>query len=1089
MANKRTQRAGKKMTRMALVNWGIFEQPDIVTFSDMSLFIGVNGTGKTMSMDAVMYTLFGVTDFNATAKKPGEVRSDRRTVTKLVHGSTKDKTTPYLRPDETISWTVLEWFDYKREKYFLCGQTTESPDPRNYTTWRFVIDDCRLEDFKFRSDDGTEIYSRGNCLCKGRPVKLDTFQEKTNGLKQIARALGISGSYTKIAGIIRKTMALNPEANVNKFISESVLDSREGQGEILESLRAMQDNYTEATTELERVEKERDLLRQANEAADRYEKAEREYITGRMTSAYKRVQLRDESIKTAERKKKEKEESLEALRGQETRCKEEMMAIAAEMSSIRISSGLEEIEQIRRIKESGILKKQAEENELVQKESALIRFKQDAKKMLSTFGNDKEAVSLLKDTDLIMEGNGEETYRAIEAFKEKRLEPLRERYYETKRKREEVSRKIKEVEDEFRRLNSNMPVYPKAYEEAKCRLEHYFRERGMNVPVKLAVELIRDIKDPSWQTAIESFLGSRRFYIIVPAEYEDEAYTFIKKEKIYGVSVVMTGVLKNTEAEQGTAASMLEITNHDAKKFINKIIGNIWLADSESQVKEFAKEGRAAITKDGTRSSGYSRSLNEPAKVFYIGKNAAENRLANARKRSKDLYGELRKVSEEYNRLEARIEALGALALDRGKYEFHIREKLSKAREDLRRLKEELAKFDAENIDIRQEISQKEEEYNEADKRHGNIMKDIGRAEEGLVNAKKEIEKIKKEKDDALAEFNSLCAEHQDYEFDIMEKIEEARKKNRQIEAPGDGKLIEMKDNLGILRDALISVQKQYGELRGMKNLDLATGPEKAGEFRRIYAELDSVRFEECREAVRKQKERLRRSLIQNFIARISEQIDGAHREKNKKNQLLSKMWFGQQQYQFHIEPNMEDAMEQFYMIRNELKGAMSTEALTSMLDIDMELNNAVMHFLDVILADGDSAARYADYRNYIKCDMIITEKNHMTYRLSSKASESSNGEQQTPYLIILAVSLCSLYPDTDDTARICLMDEAFAAFSDDRIGQMIEYFRENNFQVIFAAPDKLYSSIARYMDSIIVCTKPADSPFAFYCDGQEKQG
>ena len=68
-------KTGKTATRMVLVNWGPFEQPDTVNFTDLSMFVGTNGSGKTMSMDAVAFCLYGISDFNASAKKNGEQKN------------------------------------------------------------------------------------------------------------------------------------------------------------------------------------------------------------------------------------------------------------------------------------------------------------------------------------------------------------------------------------------------------------------------------------------------------------------------------------------------------------------------------------------------------------------------------------------------------------------------------------------------------------------------------------------------------------------------------------------------------------------------------------------------------------------------------------------------------------------------------------------------------------------------------------------------------------------------------------------------------------------------------------------------------
>ena len=1073
----------RKMTRMALVNWGPYEQPDIIDISDFTLLVGMNGAGKTMSMDAIAFTLYGIKDFNAAAKNDGETRMNRRNLIKIIHGSTRSADRPYLRPDEVISWCIIEFYDRKRGKYFLCGQVSESRDLTSCKTWRFVLDDCRIEDFKFRSDDGSEIYGRGDCLYKGSHVRLDTFQERTNGLKQIAKALGIPGNFAKVSGVIKKTMALRPDADINRFIADSILDEKEGSNEILASLRSMQDNYAAAAAELDRVEKERDALKNANDAADAYLAASRRYTISSMKNSRKKVFDAEAGIRAKEKEKKEKEADRAGIDERIAFLRRRCDVVQDDMMQEYNASGLSSFDTLENKTRNDIERAHADEDVLLSKETDLLRFKTGAKDALSLFGDDPEAGKIAAQLDRNSPDERRDAFRAFEGFKERNIESLRRKKYDAEKQRDSLSCMIADKNKKIKDLENDILSFPKDHAEAKRRLETYFEQKGKNVPVKFAVELIRSVKDIEWQRAVETLIGSRRFNIIVPAEYADEAYGFFKREKIFGVPVVMTNVLKDEEIREGTAAAMLDIINNDARRFFARIIGNVQLADSEQQVKEFAAERKPSITKDGTYSSGHSRSVSRPAEKLYIGKDAVRIQLAEARQQLRALkmkhMGSVRLV-KEYSR---KTKALDDIYLDYARYDFEAPEKLCAVRQKISSLKKELRELEARTADIRTAYVRKKEELDAVRKDLEREYQKAGAAENAVVSIEEDIRKLEGYRTSSLEDYRVLCDRYPDYEFEIEGEIARARKNDKPFDGASDRTVA---DNESNMKKALVSMeqlQKICCMMRGEKNLELSSGPDKIPVFRKMFADLDNVRIEECREAVRVQKDRLRMGLIQNFIARLSEQIDNANKEKHKKNRILSRMRFGQQRYQFKIEPCREGAMQLFYKIKEELDSAMSPEALASMLDVDTELNETVLEFLDVILKDIDST-KYTDYRNYLKCDMRIEEDNNMSYDLSTKAGESSNGEKQTPYLIILAVSLCTLYPNSEDVAKVCLMDEAFAAWSGDRIAQMISYFKENGFQVIFAAPDSMFNTVSRYMDTVVTCVKAADSPYAFYCDG-----
>ena len=87
---------------------------------------------------------------------------------------------------------------------------------------------------------------------------------------------------------------------------------------------------------------------------------------------------------------------------------------------------------------------------------------------------------------------------------------------------------------------------------------------------------------------------------------------------------------------------------------------------------------------------------------------------------------------------------------------------------------------------------------------------------------------------------------------------------------------------------------------------------------------------------------------------------------------------------------------------------------------------------------------------------------------LSRKQGSASGGEKQTPYYIILAAALMQFYPRNRCCARLAFMDEAFSAMSPDRVEQMVRYFENNHFQVIYAAPPQKINEIGSHIASTV---------------------
>ena len=130
---------------------------------------------------------------------------------------------------------------------------------------------------------------------------------------------------------------------------------------------------------------------------------------------------------------------------------------------------------------------------------------------------------------------------------------------------------------------------------------------------------------------------------------------------------------------------------------------------------------------------------------------------------------------------------------------------------------------------------------------------------------------------------------------------------------------------------------------------------------------------------------------------------------------------------------------------------------------------------MDTILEE-ENEEEYTDYRKYFKYDMKIRSRqdgDETIADLSKKQGSASNGEKQTPYFIILAASLLQCYPKNSCCARLAFIDEAFSALSRERIEQMVKFFEDNRFQVIYAAPPEKIDSIGSYINSTVsLCMK-----------------
>lgn len=120
----------------------------------------------------------------------------------------------------------------------------------------------------------------------------------------------------------------------------------------------------------------------------------------------------------------------------------------------------------------------------------------------------------------------------------------------------------------------------------------------------------------------------------------------------------------------------------------------------------------------------------------------------------------------------------------------------------------------------------------------------------------------------------------------------------------------------------------------------------------------------------------------------------------------------------------------------------------------------------DKVLSD------FADYRNYMEYEVLVTNEEITNGRLSKLAGYNSGAGTQIPYTIILSAALSIIYNARQNSTRLVFIDEPFEKMSDKNIRVMLDFFRSQHFQVIFCAPPNKLDSIGKQCDAIIPVRK-----------------
>lgn len=592
----------KTATKLLLIQWSRFQRESI-QLGGSTLFTGVNGSGKSTILDAMTYLLTGNTQFNKAAK-------DRdRTVKGYVRGDTKSNgSMRYLRQGQIISYVAMEFWSPVEQEKIVIGVCIESPDEVSSPTSNWFI--CRnavMEDINFASVEGKNLYVTPKSLLQVKGTRLSSkqFMGKEKGTEQIARTLGLRCDVNKYRSKLVKMMAFNPENNIDQFIAECVLEP--GKVNLLKELRQQREQF-------EHIKKIYEDLRDGKEKLEEVEKKTQDYESKKRNLDIREMLLKYQNFRE---KQKEKEDIqfrlkvLEKTMGDLKKQKEnvqEQFEVARKRLTIAESNDVFQgmqtsIQNLEHLINTVQIRIKQEEEYLAK----LLRFQRALSAELSwTLEN------LDEDSTKYLLHIAEEGY----AIEKKRKELIA--YFERMAKRQEglgtekvhltdeveaIKQELARLEQQLKVLESNRVIYPEEIVRAKQIIKEEFAKKGIVTDVRIFAELVQKVRDVSWRKAIETFLGRKRFYIIVDGQYCQDAMRVLQDKRLYAANVVITDKLPDSEIIIGSAAEQLIIPNVYARRYANYLLNRIHLCDSLEELHEYPKGG---LMKDGMLAKSYS---------------------------------------------------------------------------------------------------------------------------------------------------------------------------------------------------------------------------------------------------------------------------------------------------------------------------------------------------------------------------------------------------------------------------------------------------------------------------------------------------
>lgn len=1082
-----------RMTRLHLINWHNF-QDDIIDFKNITYLLGVNAVGKTTIMYAIRYCLTTNKDFNTAGNK-----KSGRTLLGSVHQKQRAEDS-YLRPGHTVSYIGIEFLDENINKNFVITVRVESETPKQdlkgvYQDWYITKPGYSLEDIPFFTQvkGGRKPTSRDAFKLENKGM--DRASNQADARRRICRMLGIGEADSPIGKKFNEVFHMGtsledikdirefiytyilPEPEVNIDFLQKDMRELERLQEILQEaqdrevlLAEINERIIEAKARLSKVKVNEILVAYANYQGNVEEQQEKKRLISEWTASIDI--LTDKLVELSEKERKASDLLYEARRAAEDNTENK------EMLSLEQENKENEKEYERLKNEAAIF------TEISEKLLSL-------KKKLNRIGFS----CVLNLGDETLEKNVDE--RILEIKKAAGiLADLEEiiKNHDAKIRTEitTLSNKAKLLEDKIKSLEAGVMCYPEEATFVRNKINEELGEQSKKADAKLLCELLY-MTDDSWQDAVESYLNTQRFNIIVaPDNYLVAKKVFISLgDKVKGIGLIDTRKIGDIHyCEDGVSflGDKVESENIYAKRYARFVMRDVVCCETPDSLEQHQK----SVTKDRLRFQNFCLQR-MGKKEHFIGVDAIEKQLISARKELVSIQKQLNEMDDEkksfdemygeYNKFTAGNNfAFLEKYIDSGRQAKAIGIRIDEINTQILEFKKNpilLAMYDR--------VSECEKSVVEIQGEITDIKAKKQNLETGVKEAEQEIAKLETTIDELKMAYENIVREYPEHASDVEKKYQDERRTKKASSIAYNFGNRATQDTIAFdnyLNQQLIPLQQKY---TATYTCDYPEGIDGASRYQQEYLSLQNIELERHKEELAQAQVRCKDRFRKEVLFRMKDDILRARQQFKQINRVMENLEYGEECYRFGIDKSKDKELGIFYDIimdkdnqqidqDNEIMAflaeANKSEIFESQIEdfmsrIMMDVEEHAKENLTGTRSGAKSMGMYVDYRTYLDYDIIV--KNSVTdieVPLSKVSGEGSGGENQAPFYVAICASLLQIYEQNPDGCmRLILLDEAFNNMTSDRIEPMMNMFKKLNLQLVLIATAEKATSILPYCD------------------------
>ena len=588
-----------ELSKIRLVNWYGFGSMT-VPIGAFTLIAGKNGNGKSVLLDAIKYALYGDTVFNKSTENKGS-----RTIPSYTRGLLDATANSYMRPADKMpnvyTHIVLEMHEKELDKYFILGTVIETNSGNGIITQRYVIEEKHLNEIEHTYEKGTDVfvYSAGE-LQKKYGLKMFSA---TDGLAKFMQRTGLRLNEGQLAAFRRKLrsiMSYDPNAKIDQFIRESVLEEKKVDFTKLVETKSNIDKLTETIMTIDsEISELENILRLFEEV----ERRQNVILTDDIKIAYKRYRRDKKNIESAEnqmilasKQVEEDDRKLKIVEDKEKKTRSVLEEASYNLNQMDCAKAIREAENV-------LSETEKRKDILMTEKKKLLELENRISELMNWMhmeGKEPENMEILSSLSLDSyskvqkEKCVDDFISFVKDYRDLTIGTIT-RINDSIKENEKVQMKYQKIIDECNTKKTTFSEIPD-YVALKDEINKEFKKRGILSEARFACEYVIGLTDEAWRDVIEGYLGRRRYTILVEPEYYDLADDILNASKNKFAHLFNTKLLMKKEVQpvEDSVTHFVKIKNTVAKKYFDYQLGRFHAVDI-SNVRDFEN----AMSKEG----------------------------------------------------------------------------------------------------------------------------------------------------------------------------------------------------------------------------------------------------------------------------------------------------------------------------------------------------------------------------------------------------------------------------------------------------------------------------------------------------------